>query len=195
MIAYKGFTKELTAIMGKGVYQFVPGQTEVTDESKTASTGFHCCENPIECMGWYSMYKGSRYFMVEAAGDINEDEFEKIACTELTLIKELSVKELVGYGMMYMVQHPMRTRWKQRHAGIVVTDMNTSVAVSGDIAIVRNANPRVRGVEGAILGLILEKEPGVITEAKLFEVGQNIKPDTWYTLVEGRKLVEVEDEV
>ena len=133
--------------------------------------------------------------MVEAAGDINEDEFEKIACTELTLIKELSVKELVGYGMMYMVQHPMRTRWQQSHAGIVVTNINTSVLVSGDIAIVRSANPKVKGVEGAILGLILEKEPGVITEAKLFEVGQDTKPDTWYTLTEGRKLLEVEDEV
>lgn len=195
MIAFKGFTKDLTATMGKGVYQFEPGRTEVTEKSKTASIGFHCCENPIECMGWYSMYRGSRYFMVEAAGDINEDEFEKIACTELTLIKELSVKELVGHGMMYMVQHPMRARWKQRHAGIVVTDMNTSIDISGDIAIVRSANPRVKGVEGAILGLILEKEPGVITEAKLFEVGQDTKPGTWYTITEGRKLMEVKDEV
>lgn len=195
MIAFKGFTKDLTATLGKGVYQFEPGRTEVTEKSKTASTGFHCCENPIECMGWYSMYKGSRYFMVEAAGDINEDESEKIACTELTLIKELSIKELVGHGMMYMIQHPMRERWRQHHAGIVVTDMDVSVSVGGDIAIVRSANPKVKGVKGALLGLILEERPGVIAAAKLFEVGQDAKPDTWYTLTEDRKLVEVEDEV
>lgn len=195
MIAFKGFTKELTATLGKGIYQFEPGRTEVTEKSKTASTGFHCCENPIECMGWYSMYRGSRYFMVEAAGDINEDEAEKIACTELTLIKELSIKELVGHGMMYMIQHPMRERWRQHHAGIVVTDMNVSVSVSGDIAIVRSTNPKVKGVEGALLGLILEETPGVIAAAKLFEVGQDAKPDTWYTLTEDRKLMEVEDEV
>lgn len=196
MIAYKGFTKELTATMGKGVYQFKAGEKAVTDKSKTASCGFHCCENPFECLGYYPLGKGNRYFMVEAEGNINEDDYERIACTELTLVKEMTLKEFAGHGMMYMVKHPARENWKQTRAHLTVSDADHYTEYIGDIAIVRSAYPKVKGVEGSYCGLIVEPAPGVITAAKLFTPGEDAKPDTWYTLdVKDRRLVEVQDEV
>lgn len=195
MRAYKGFTKDLTATMGRGVYQFEMGRVAVTEKSKTASSGFHCCENPFECLGYYPLGSDNRFFLVEAAGDINEDEYERIACTELMLVKELTLKELAGHGMMYMIKHPMRTGWKQARTHLTVTDTDSYAENTEDIVIVRSAYPKVKGVKGSILGLIVESVPGVITGAKLFNVDENVKVNTWYTLdVEDRKLIEVQDE-
>lgn len=55
MIAYKGFTKDLTARLGRGNYQFKPGETAIEENSKTVRSGFHCCENPFECLGYYNL--------------------------------------------------------------------------------------------------------------------------------------------
>lgn len=194
MIAYKGFTKELTARLGRGEYQFRAGETVREESSKTARSGFHCCENPFECLSYYPMGQGNRYFQVEAAGSIDEDGTERIACTELTLLRELSVKELAGHGMMYIVQHPMREKWKQSYSLLKVCEDTAYADREGAVAIARGQHPKVKGAAGSILGLILEPQPGVITAARLFVTGRNAKPDTWYTLKEDRKLEEVEHE-
>lgn len=190
MIAYKGFTKDLTARMGHGIYQFKPGETFTEESSKTVRNGFHCCENPFECLEYYSLQSDNRYFQVEAAGSIDEDGQERIACTELTLLKELSIKELAGYGMTYIIQHPMRDKWQQSMRGIRVAE-NEAEGLSKDyIAIARGVRPKVKGVEGAILGLILEPEKGNITSAKLFVVTRQ-QAGKWYTIDENRQLKEV----
>lgn len=194
MIAYKGFTKDITAIMGNGTYQFQPGETVKTETSKTMRTGFHCCENPFECLAYYPLGGANRYFQVEISGSIDEDEGERIACTEMTLLKELSLKEFAGYGMMYMVQHPLRTGWKQKRKCIEVTDEVVDNAQAGEIVIVRGHKPMVKGAAGSILGLILEPTPGQILAAKVFESGRDAKADTLYTLDADRKLREVPNE-
>lgn len=194
MIAYKGFTKDLTARLGSGTYQFREGETVTEENSKTVRSGFHCCENPFECLSYYPLGQDNRYFQVEAAGSIDEDGAERIACTEMTLLRELSLKELAGYGMMYMVQHPAREKWQQSHTHLSVCADEATADCEGAIAIARGPHPVVKGAAGSILGLILEPEPGVIEAAKLFVAGHNTKADTWYTLREDRNLMEVAHE-
>lgn len=162
------------------------------ESSKTARSGFHCCENPFECLGYYPLGGNNRYFRVEAAGDINEDAAERIACTELTLLEELTHFKLAGYGMMYMVQHPLRDRWQQAGRCIKVAEAATAEAAN-DIAIARGDHPRVKGPEGSILGLILEPVPGHIVAAKLF-MADGQQAGKWYTLRPDRTLQEVENE-
>lgn len=193
MIAYKGFTKDLTARLGHGIYQFKPGETAVEESSKTVRSGFHCCENPFECLGYYRLKSDDQFWQVEASGSIDEDAYERIACTELTLIKKLTVKEFAGYGMAYIVQHPMRDRWEQRYQGIVVAKERAEANERENIAIARGKHPRVKGVEGAILGLILEPERGEIVSARLF-VANRQQAGKWYTIDEDRNLQEVQDE-
>ena len=107
----------------------------------------------------------------------------------MTLLKELTLKELAGYGMIYMIQHPLRKNWEQQKSHLTVAK-NEAAAVTGeDIAISRGPEPKVKGKIGSILGLIIEPEEGNITGAKLFVCK---KEDTWYTLRAGRKLEEVE---
>lgn len=196
MIAYKGFTKQLTARLGRGSFQFSQGETFKEENSKTVRSGFHCCENPFACLGYYHFGSGDRFFQVEAAGNIDEDDNERIACTEITLLKELSVKEFAGHGMMYMVQHPQRDNWQQRTSMCNVAEDRAETNSPSAIVIARGKAPRVKGVVGSILGLILEEEPGKITAAKLFVVGEDnaILANTWYTLKDDRTLSEVKDE-
>lgn len=193
MIAYKGFTKDLTARLGKGIYQFEPGTTFTEKSSKTARSGFHCCENPFECLYYYPLQSNNQYWQVEAAGSIDEDDDERIACTELTLIKKLSIKEMAGYGMEYMIRYPMRNKWEQNEAGIHVAKNNAEGTCKDFIAIARGPEPKVRGVEGAILGLILEPKKGDIASARLFVVSRQ-QAGKWFTIDADRNLQEVIDE-
>lgn len=58
--------------MGKGRFQYEVGKTYKEDSAKCANTGFHCCEEPIEVLSWYSGVN-DRYCIVEAGGDVHED--------------------------------------------------------------------------------------------------------------------------
>lgn len=182
MLAYKGFTKELTARLGKGIFRFEAGKTYTEEECKTARNGFHCCENPFECLAYYPLNGGNRFWLVEAAGDIDEDESGRIACTEITLVKELSLKEFAGHGIMYIVKHPSREKWQKKYAYCTVESNQGCAGCKNDIAIARGEQPIVRGVIGSILGLICEREGKILT-ARLFEIdGEKYRENEWYTV-------------
>lgn len=190
MIAYKGFNQYLQCTKGRGTFQYEEGKTYKEEKSKTADTGFHCAEYPLDCTKWYSIGSGV-FYQVEAAGSIDEENSDsKIACTEMRLIKKLSLKELAGYSMMYIVQHPKRV-WEM--TGTLLDVGKDKASVNGEgIAIARGKSPRAKGKKGAMLGLIYE--PDGIEGARLLEVdGKQIKPDTWYT-TDGIEVWEVNDE-
>ena len=190
MIAYKGFKSDLTCTFGKGTFQYQTGQTIKSEGSKAQHTGLHCAENPVECLRWYPLGSGNRYFLVEAAGSIDElgGTDTQLACTEMTLLKELSLKEFAGHAMIYMVKHPLRD-WKRNSRMLQIAEDEAEADENG-IAIARGLHPKVKGKSGAVLGLIRDNG-GLIEDAKLFAVEGEIKPDTWYTLKD-RQPVEVE---
>lgn len=191
MIAFKGFTPDLTSRLGNGVKKdctFEPGCTMESKESKTARTGYHCCENPFECLAYYSFDGKNRFFKVVADGDIDEDDQERISCTKITLEQELSFVQFAMEGMKYMIEHPQRP-WEQfKHNCTVQADEAEAVAEYG-IAIARGEHPRVKGVAGSITGLILEKD-GVIQNAKLIMLhkGENDLANKWITIDENREV-------
>lgn len=190
MLAYKGFRGDLTCTFGRGTFQYQVGQVITSEGSKAQHTGLHCAENPVECLRWYPLGDGNRYFLVEAAGSIDElgGTDTQLACTEMTLLKELSLKEFAGHTMMYIVKHPLRD-WKRESRMLQIAEDEAEADENG-IAIARGPHPKVRGKRGAVLGLIRDNN-GLIEDAKLFTVEGEIEPDTWYTLKD-RQLVEVE---
>lgn len=195
MMAYKGFRGDLTCDLGNGVFQYVPRVVYTTEDSKCAHTGFHCTEDPLECLQWYPLGKGNRYFLVEAGGSIDEDgQDAKISCTQIELLEELSVRALVFHSLVYMVKHPLRS-WEKTGSMLEVKPDKAKARQKGAIAIARGEKPKVCGAAGAVCGLVVERD-GQITATKFFTVsGRGIKgqgkPDTWYTLDENRKLKEV----
>ena len=89
MIAYKGFHPGLVC---RG-YQFVMG-LNVTEKANCAANGFHCAENPLDCLIYYPQMEISEYYLVDAGGDVDEDEFDsKISCTQLTILRKLTRAE------------------------------------------------------------------------------------------------------
>ena len=60
MYAYKGFEPDLSC---RG-YRFVMGKN-VTPEANCASNGFHCAENPLDCLSYYGDMNRSIYCLVQ----------------------------------------------------------------------------------------------------------------------------------
>ena len=89
MFAYKGFQRGLKC---RG-YQFSMGKN-VTEAANCGQNGFHCAENPLDCLSYYGNINFSDYCLVIPGGDMDEDQVDsKISCTELTIVKKLTIQE------------------------------------------------------------------------------------------------------
>lgn len=169
MIAYKGFEPGLVCRN----YQFQMG-LNVTDKANCRQNGFHCAEDPLDCLNYYGDLENSEYWLVDANGDVNEDgDDSKISCTELTIIKQLTKMEFFIHALAFMVDHPKR-EWSSR----VVK--NKANAYRG-YAVVRGRDPVACGNLGDILAFAKEDAHGNVIQIALTTVdGDKIKPDVWY---------------
>lgn len=186
MKAYKAFNTDLTCTRGNGTYQYRAGETYFTEQSQTARTGFHCCENPVDCLTWYPLPLGEtgRIFIVYAEGDIDEIE-DKIACTQITIGKELNLRGLVLEACKYIIRHPART-YKNRGIRYEIGE-DLAIAEEDGFAIARGVKPTVKGRAGSVVAVLVEnpENPNEFVDAKIASVGIDIEPDTWYTVQEG----------
>ena len=172
MIAYKGFSPGLIC---RG-YQFKMG-LNVTAEANCVQNGFHCAANPLDCLSYYSDFARNEYYIVNAGGDIDEDGCDsKIACTELTILKRLDLKEFVLHALVYMYDHPLMP-WNHH----VRRDIGEA---SDGFAIVRGLDPRAKGKDGDVLALAMESATGdKIKQIALVVVdGEKVRADTWYNI-------------
>lgn len=170
MIAYKGFNPGLIC---RG-YQFVMG-LNVTGQANCAANGFHCAEDPLDCLTYYPNMETSEYYLVDAGGDVDEDERDsKIACTELTIIKKLEREEFFLHALAYMVDHPGREQTGRVHR-------DKAKAAQG-FAVVRGTDPVASGKRGDILAFAKESaDAKKIVQISMARVdGKQIKPDRWY---------------
>lgn len=149
MICYKGFNRDLACTMGTGVYQYKVGETYKEDKAQCVQAGFHAVEEPIQVFRWYSG-NGARYCICEAKGDVHEDGTDRISCTELTLLKEVTKEQIAALECEWMRQRPNR-----EYDGFV--QQNSGYASKNEILIVRGTNPKASGDEGATLFLVKEK--------------------------------------
>jgi hypothetical protein len=69
MIAYKGFDSKLIC----RDYQFAMG-LNVTEKANCRENGFHCAENPLDCLSYYGNMDTSVYCIVNAGGDAQNHE-------------------------------------------------------------------------------------------------------------------------
>ena len=170
MIAYKGFNPGLVC---RG-YQFVMG-LNVTEQANCAANGFHCAENPLDCLRYYPNMNRSEYYLVDAGGDVDEDDNDsKIACTHLSILKKLGREEFFLHALAYMVDHPGR-EWNyhvQKGSG----------CARGGFAIVRGADPVASGQKGDILAFAKESPDGksIIQIAVVRVDGKMIKAGVRY---------------
>lgn len=183
MRAYKGFHKDLSCTMGRGVFYFEPGKWYSEQEAKCANTGFHATDNPLEVLRWYSN-EGDRYFAVELRGNIDEDGYgSRIAAPEIKLLKELTIDDLYRQGVLWMSIHP-----KAKPAGVICRESGDANG-NGNI-VVRGKKPKARGEAGDNLYIIRDDNNGNIVEIGAFKVdGIKILPDVYYD-AKGRRVNE-----
>lgn len=185
MIAYKAFRSDLTCTMGRGIFQYREHEVHREPKANCAENGFHCAENPLDCLRYYPDWKSSVYYMVEAGGDIDEDDIDtKISCTELTLLKKLTLQEFVAHAVSYMAKHPNRGVHYRDYGTIHIcreeyASQNPNMAV-----IVRGKNPKAAAGTGCIVALVQEEaHTEEIKQVKLYHVdGKNIKEGIVYSL-------------
>lgn len=186
MIAYKAFNSSLQGTLGKGIFQFEHGKTYEENECKCAHNGFHCAENPLCVLSYYSR-QDSRFFIVNAEGDINQDGCgSRIACTKLTLVKEISRIQLATLACMYIQKYPER----DPESKYVVKERGKCWE-AGDFIIVRGKSPAAAGIKGSYLFLLKEKT-GSKEIAEIFPVfidGEEYKENVWYG-IRGEKICE-----
>lgn len=188
MIAYKGISQDMTARFGNHDGEvFRVGETYTVKKAKTAREGYHCCENPAQCLGYYDLMK-DRFFEVEAMGSIDEDDRERIACTKMTILKELDLKGFFGACMRYITRHPERSTWEWSGKGVEIAKSSAKAAV---IAIARGEDPRAMiGSDRGFIGLIKEDANGELIVSKVIKIGDSsYYPGTWYH-INSRGIVE-----
>lgn len=170
MIAYKGFNPGLICIG----YQFIMGKN-VTEKANCRENGFHCAENPLDCLTYYPDMDKSEYYVVNAGGDLDEDgEDSKISCTELTILKKLTREEFFLHGLAYMMNRPQR----RCHCFV----QKSKGEAHNGYAVVRGIDPIARGKMGDILAFAKEDAYGKrIEQIALARVdGKKLLPNIWY---------------
>lgn len=173
MIAYKGFTKDLTARMGKGTFQYEIGKKYTEKDAKCASTGFHCVEEPIRVFEWYDS-DDDRYCMVEIDKDIHEDGLDRISAAQIHILKEVSRVEIAVLQCKWMMDHPRR-KYSNR--------VQEKKKADHGIAVTRGKNPSAAGREGDYLFLLQEDSKGEIYRFEVYIVdGKDIAANTYINI-------------
>ena len=178
--AFKMFNADLTCTMGRGKYQFRPGEWHEEPESNCRRNGFHCAKNPLDCLTYYGNWDKSQCWLVELDGTVDEDDHDsKVSATRIRLARHLSLLDFVVAAGQYIVDHPRMPV----HALVGVEEAE---AGCNHFAVCRGKNPKAKGRKGDIL--LLLKEYGDAPEiegAGLWVVGSDDrKPGVWYD-VEG----------
>ena len=98
MKAYKGFNKDMTC---RG-FQYEEGKTYETDKTEMCSSGFHACENPLDCFNYYAPGK-SVYHEVEIDdnGQRQKDD-TKVVGNKIKIGAQLSIPMICKLHFEYV---------------------------------------------------------------------------------------------
>lgn len=206
MKAYKGFNKDMTC---RG-FQYKEGETYTTDRAKVCERGFHACEHPLDCLGYYEPGEGSVYHEVEMDGKIDKRPYgdTQIAATKITIGARLSIAGLVKAAIDYtMARIKPEAKADEAHGAASATGDSGAASATGDrgaasaenetaVAVGWGILAKAKGVKGAHIVLADWRETATswkLHGAKLLRIdGKKYKADTWYTLKDG-KVEEVRD--
>ena len=95
--AYKGFNKDMTC----RDFRYEEGKEYEEEKAETCSCGFHACEHPLDCLGYYDPAH-SVYHEVEQSGEISKrSDDTKVASTKIKIGARVSIAGLVQAAIEY----------------------------------------------------------------------------------------------
>lgn len=210
MRAFKGFNKDLTC---RG-YQYEEGKEFHTERAECCDTGFHACEYPLDCFGYYDPAH-SVFHEVELSGEMDKSrDNTKVCATDIKIGARLSIAGLVKMAIDFIMSKVNKEAGSdERHGFASATGYKGASSVSDPtgVAVAWGHEARAKGCKGSHLILSdwkyvgarysdgdymdpYDKESWELTGAKMVVVdGENIKEDTYYRCIEG-EIVEVTED-
>ena len=206
---YKGFNKNMTY---RG-FQYEEGKEYEEEIVEVCDHGFHACEYPLDCLNYYYPNE-SVYHEVEQSGEIQKhNDDTKVASTKIKIGAEISIAGLVKAAIEYTVKRVKKdAESDEKHGASSATGDYGASSATGDygassaedkdaVAVAWGYKSKAKGVLGAFLVFADWEYTGseddteydrnnqsawVLNGAKMVQVdGENIKPNTWYTIENG----------
>lgn len=209
MKMYKGFDKDLKCLG----FQYEIGKTYEEPTAELCAKGFHACEYPLDVFKYYSPGDMSRYCEVdldEVSGE-KSDEDSKRCGKKIAVKVEIGIAGLVKAAVDFLMEN-IKDENKEANTCNRSASTNTgNYSASTNTGNFSNAD--VSGKESVAAALGIEsKAKGVLgcwlvlaewnkdenynwhrKDVQCFKVdGETVKPNTWYTLKDGRP-VEVDE--
>ena len=201
-------------------FQYEEGKEYEEETADACHSGFHACEYPLDCLGYYSPNE-SVYHEVEQNGEFDRGEDDsKVASTKIKIGARLDISGLVKAAIDFTMSRVKKEAESDEDYGAssATGDCGASSATGDYGASSANDSESVAvawGYKGKAMGVIgshivlaewkyigskeddrydrAEQEAWEFVGAKMFRVdGEKVKPDTWYRLENG-ELVEVEN--
>ena len=219
MKAFKGFNKDLTC---RG-YQYEEGKEFHTERAECCDTGFHACEYPLDCFGYYDPAH-SVFHEVELSGEMDKSgDNTKVCATDIKIGARLSIAGLVKMAIDFTMSKVNKETGSDERHGFASATGNcgassatgykgaSSVSDPTGVAVAWGHEARAKGCKGAHLILSdwkyvgarysdgdymdpYDKESWELTGANMVVVdGEKIKEDTYYRCIEG-EIVEVTED-
>lgn len=206
---YKGFNKDMTC----SGFQYEEGKEYEEESVEVCNHGFHACEYPLDCLNYYSPNE-SIYHEVEQSGEIQKhNEDTKVSSTKIKIGAEISIAGLVKAAIEYTVKRVNKdAESDEKHGASSATGTCGASSATGykgassaedkdAVAVAWGYKSKAKGVVGSFLVFADWEYTGsednteydrnnqsawVLNGAKMVQVdGENIKPDTWYTIENG----------
>lgn len=219
MKAFKGFNKDLTC---RG-YQYEEGKEFHTERAECCDTGFHACEYPLDCFGYYDPAH-SVFHEVELSGEMDKSgDNTKVCATDIKIGARLSIAGLVKMAIDFTMSKVNKEAGSDERHGFASATGDygassatgykgaSSVSDPTGVAVAWGHEARAKGCKGAHLILsdwrfigekywdgsykdMYNKDNWELTGAKMVVVdGEKIKEDTYYRCIEG-EIVEVTED-
>ena len=126
---YKGFNKDMTC---RG-FQYEEGKEYEEESVEVCNRGFHACEYPLDCFGYYSPSENV-YHEVEQSGEIRKhNDDTKVASTKIKIGAEISIAGLVKAAIEYTVKRVNKEAESDENHGVSsATDTCGASSATGD---------------------------------------------------------------
>ena len=207
MKVYKGFNKDMTC---RG-FQFKEGETYHEDSAKLCESGFHACEDPLDCFGYY-LPANSVYHEVELEEvDDKRENYSNICGKTIKIGAKLDIAGICKAHFEYVKSKTTNHQQGNNDAELSAQDRSSLSAQDGSSlsaqdwsslsagknSVIAAFNSKAKGGINTLIALANRKWEGnkyVITDFKAAIVdGVTLKPDTWYKL-ENSEFVEANDD-
>ena len=129
MKAFKGFNKDLTC---RG-FQYEEGKEFHTEKAECCEEGFHACEYPLDCFGYYSPAQ-SVFHEVELSGDMDRrSDDTKVCATDIKIGARISIAGLVKAAIEFtMSKVNKEAKSDERHGFASATGDYGASSATGD---------------------------------------------------------------